>query len=61
MNTNGSWRKALTLMNRNLSTAATSLGRVASWIRRDYPRTAPERGHNYLIALCGGLDSYATR
>lgn len=46
----GGWLKAV----------ATKPGRMASWIRRDYPRSAPERGHNYLIALCG-LDYYATR
>jgi hypothetical protein len=27
--------------------------RVASWIRKNYPKDAPERGHNYLAALCG--------
>jgi hypothetical protein len=33
--------------------------RVASWIRKDYPRSAPERGHCYLLALVG--DDYAVR
>jgi hypothetical protein len=27
--------------------------RLAAWIRKGYPTTAPERGHCYLIALCG--------
>ena len=27
--------------------------RLAAWLRRGYPTTAPERGHSYLIALCG--------
>lgn len=30
-----------------------SIDRLASWFRKDYPRYAPERGHSYLIALCG--------
>jgi len=32
--------------------------RLAAWIRRGYLTTAPERGHSYLIALCG-LDGTA--
>ncbi len=24
---------------------------MASWVRKDYPKDAPDRGHNYLIAL----------
>jgi hypothetical protein len=32
--------------------------RLAAWIRKGYPPTAPERGHSYLIALCG-LDGTA--
>ena len=32
--------------------------RFAAWIRTSYPITAPERGHSYLIALCG-LDKAA--
>lgn len=39
-------------MNRTVSTTTISPGRMASWIRKHYPRSAPERGHNYLIALC---------
>jgi hypothetical protein len=39
-------------MNRTVSTAKTGPGRMASWIRKAYPRSAPEHGHNYLIALC---------
>lgn len=27
---------------------------MASWIRKDYPKGAPDRGHCYLIALLGG-------
>lgn len=27
--------------------------RMASWIRRDYPKAAPGHGHCYLIALLG--------
>jgi hypothetical protein len=27
--------------------------RFASWIRQDHPDSAPDRGHSYLIALCG--------
>lgn len=33
--------------------------RVASWIRKDYPPSAPERGHCYLLALYGA--EYADR
>lgn len=49
----GRWRKAVAIMHRGLSTTVASPGRVASWIRKDYPKDAPERGHNYLMALCG--------
>jgi len=38
-------------MNARMSMTAPT--RVASWLRRNYPRQAPEHGHNYLIALCG--------
>lgn len=53
------FRKAVTTMHRGISTAATSPTRAASWIRKDYPPYAPERGHSYLFALCGGR--YAAR
>ncbi len=26
--------------------------RVITWIRHDYPTTAPKQGHCYLVALC---------
>ena len=29
------------------------LHRLAAWFRRDYPSSAPTRGHCVLIALCG--------
>lgn len=45
-------RKAVTTVSRRFA-AVASPGRVASWIRKDYPKDAPERGHNYLVALCG--------
>lgn len=38
-------------MRRRVTHAAATLTRVASWIRKDYPRDAPERGHCYLLAL----------
>ena len=44
-------------MHLNISNAANKPGRVASWIRKDYPRSAPDRGHSYLIALCGTDDA----
>lgn len=53
MTTNGGWRKAVTIVHRAFSTAVASPTRMASWIRKDYPKSAPERGHNYLVALCG--------
>jgi hypothetical protein len=54
----GGWRKAVAKMYRSASTSVASPGRVASWLRKDYPKGAPERGHNYLVALCG-LDDAA--
>ena len=27
--------------------------RLTSWIRQDYPKSAPGSGHCYLIQLCG--------
>lgn len=29
-----------------------AMSRLATWIRKDYPRSAPARGHCYLLALC---------
>mgnify|MGYP003604204081 CR=1 FL=1 len=49
----GATRKAVTTMHRRISGAVATHNRMASWIRRDYPKTAPDRGHCYLIALCG--------
>lgn len=40
-------------MHRRISDAVSAPNRVASWIRKDYPKAAPDRGHCYLIALCG--------
>lgn len=51
-------RKAVTIMHRRTHHSALP-SRVASWIRKDYPRSAPERGHCYLLALVG--DDYAVR
>jgi|688.fasta_scaffold1402401_1 hypothetical protein len=45
--------KVVTTVHLNISTTAHKRGRVASWLRKDYPRSAPDRGHSYLIALCG--------
>lgn len=45
-------RKAVSRLRGIVSTAATGPVRVATWLRKDYPRSAPERGHCYLIALC---------
>lgn len=50
---NDRWRKAVTRVHRSVYAATTSPNRVATWIRRGYPRSAPERGHSYLLALCG--------
>lgn len=41
-------------MHRRVTHAVATPTRVASWIRKDYPKGAPERGHCYLFALCGG-------
>jgi hypothetical protein len=41
-------------MRRRVTYAVAIPTRVASWIRKDYPRDAPERGHCYLVALLGG-------
>lgn len=38
-------------MRRRVTGAMATPTRVASWIRKDYPRDAPERGHCYLLAL----------
>ncbi|MGV0993709.1 MAG: hypothetical protein ACOYBX_07075 [Mycobacterium sp.] len=40
-------------MNRRVYAPAVAPGRLATWIRKDYPRSAPARGHCYLLALCG--------
>lgn len=40
-------------MHRRISGTGTAPHRMATWIRKDYPKTAPDRGHCYLIALCG--------
>lgn len=40
-------------VRQSFSPAARKPGLVASWLRKDYPRGAPDRGHSYLIALCG--------
>lgn len=40
-------------MHRRVTHAVATLTRVASWIREDYPRDAPEHGHCYLLALRG--------
>ncbi len=39
-------------MQRRIS-GAVAPSRMASWIRKEYPKAAPDRGHCYLIALCG--------
>lgn len=46
-------------MHRRITPVATAPTRMASWIRKDYPKSAPQRGHCYLLALCG-VD-YVTR
>ncbi len=46
-------RKAVSTMHRRISGATATPHRMASWLRKDYPKTAPDRGHCYLIALCG--------
>lgn len=46
-------------MHRKISDTAAAPMRLASWIRKGYPRYAPDRGHCYLLALCG-VD-YASR
>lgn len=48
----GQW-KAVTIVHRRITGAVTASSRMASWIRRGYPRQAPQRGHCYLLALCG--------
>ena len=40
-------------MTRRAPTGPTRLHRLAAWFRRDYPCSAPARGHCVLIALCG--------
>ncbi len=40
-------------MNRRVDATTMPTGRLTTWIRKDYPRTAPARGHCYLLALCG--------
>jgi|LakMenE01Jun11ns_1017448.scaffolds.fasta_scaffold9948398_5 hypothetical protein len=52
-------RKVVTTVHQSIYSAAHKTVRVASWIRRNYPRSAPDRGHSYLIALCG--TDYAAR
>ena len=57
--TNAEWRKVVTTVHQSIYSAAHKTVRVAYWIRRSYPRSAPDRGHSYLIALCG--TDYAAR
>jgi len=40
-------------MRRRISDALASPARMAAWVRRSYPKNAPEHGHSYLLALCG--------
>ena len=40
-------------MTRRASAGPGHMHRLAAWFRRDYPRSAPARGHCVLIALCG--------
>ncbi len=40
-------------MHRRSTHAPGVTSRVASWIRKDYPKHAPLRGHCTLLALCG--------
>lgn len=49
----------MTIVFRRITDAITAPGRMASWIRKDYPTQAPLRGHCYLLALCG--EDYAAR
>lgn len=44
-------------MHRRITHAVATSARVAAWIRKDYPKDAPERGHCYLLALLGGDDA----
>lgn len=46
-------------MHRRITDAVRALTRVASWIRKDYPKDAPDRGHCYLLAVLGA--DYASR
>lgn len=39
-------------MHRRINSGAVTVGRITAWIRKDYPKDAPEHGHNYLMALC---------
>ncbi len=41
-------------MRRRFTPVVATFARVAAWIRKDYPKEAPERGHCYLLALLGG-------
>ena len=47
-------------MNRTTTISTKRRGRLTSWLRKGYPRSAPERGHSYLVALCGA-EYHATR
>lgn len=40
-------------VRRGFPVVAVGPSRLASWIRKDYPKYAPERGHSYLLALSG--------
>ena len=40
----------VTTVRQGISTAALKAGLVASLLRKDYPRGAPDRGHSYLIS-----------
>ena len=46
-------------MHRRVTDAVAAPARMVSWIRKDYPKDAPERGHCYLLPLLGA--DYASR
>lgn len=56
---NGKRRKAVATVHRKVTTDTVVPSRMTTWLRKAYPKSAPTRGHCYLVALCG--TSYPTR
>jgi hypothetical protein len=50
---NDTRRKTVRSVRQTFSKASVGPSRVVSWIRKGYPKSAPESGHSYLLALCG--------